>query len=318
MSIFTGASTTVVALGGNALGETPDDQLRLLRRCAGALVDIAEAGPLIVTHGNGPQVGQITRAFSLGAAADPGVPNVDLPEMGAMTQGYIGEHLVRSLDEELTLRGRAGRVAALVTRVEVDGDDPAFANPTKPIGQFLNRDMALRRMAEDPSQVYAEDAGRGFRRLVASPLPRRILELGAVRALADQGFLVVAGGGGGIPIVRSGDSMRAVDAVIDKDRSAALLAADLGASCLVIFTAVHRVATGWGTPRQEWLSALDAARGRALVEAGEFAEGSMRPKVEAALDFVEGAPKGARRAIICALADASRALSGEVGTLITA
>ncbi len=318
MSTCVQGARTLVALGGNALGETPEDQLRLLRQCASALADIAEGGPLLVTHGNGPQVGQITRAFSLGAAADPGVPNVELSQMGAMTQGYIGEHLLRSLDEELTRRGRAGRVAALVTRVEVDEDDPAFMNPTKPIGQFLNREMAMRRMAEDPSLVYAEDAGRGFRRLVASPLPRRVLELEAIRTLIDQGFCVVAGGGGGIPIVRSGDMMRAVDAVIDKDRCAALLADQIGASCLVILTAAHKVATAWGTSRQQWLDVLDVARGRALVEAGEFAPGSMRPKVEAALEFVEGGAPGERRAVICALADASRALSGEVGTLITA
>lgn len=312
------APIAVVALGGNALGHTPDDQLRLLRACAPALVDISEAGPLVVAHGNGPQVGQITRAFALGTAVDPGVPEVDLPETVAMSQGYIGEHLVRSLDEELARRGRSGRVAGLLTRVEVDPADPAFAHPTKPIGQFLTREMAERRRAEDPTQVFGEDAGRGFRRLVASPAPRATVEVDAVRALADAGFIVVASGGGGIPVIRTATGMRAVDAVVDKDRSAALLADELGASTLVILTAVPRVAIGWGTAHQEWLPRLSLERGRALVDAGEFAEGSMRPKVEAVLEFVAGAPAGARRGVICALADASRALTGSVGTVVTA
>lgn len=314
------APIAVVALGGNALGHSPDEQLRLLRDCAPALVDLFEAGPLVVTHGNGPQVGQIIRAFSLGASVDPGVPGVDVPETVAMSQGYIGEHLVRALDEELARRGRPGMVAGLLTRVEVDAADPAFARPTKPIGQFLTREMAERRRAEDPSQVYAEDAGRGFRRLIASPRPRRIVEVEAVRVLAERGFLVVASGGGGIPVVRGpAGRMRAVDAVVDKDRSAALLADALGASRLVILTSVHRVALRWGTSGQEWLSRLDLARGRALLEEGEFAEGSMGPKVEAVLDFVAGAPEGGERVgVICALADASRALSGEVGTVVTA
>lgn len=313
-----GAPIAVVALGGNALGHSPDDQLRLLRACAPALVDMHEAGPLVVAHGNGPQVGQITRAFSLGAAVDPGVPDVDLPEMVAMSQGYIGEHLVRALDEELGRRGESGAVAGLLTRVEVSSDDPAFAHPTKPIGQFLTREQMERRLREEPSHVYGEDAGRGFRRLVASPAPRATVEVGAVRALVDAGFLVVAAGGGGIPVVRSGEGMRAIDAVVDKDRSAALLADELGATTLVILTAVPRVALGWGTAHQEWLPRLPLERGRALVEAGEFAEGSMRPKVEACLDFVASAPAGApRRGVICALADASRALTGEVGTVVS-
>ena len=272
----------------------------------------------MIAHGNGPQVGQITRAFSLGVAADPGVPDVDLPEMVAMSQGYIGEHLVRSIDEAGATRGYLGKVAGLLTRVEVDPNDPAFADPTKPIGQFLTREMAEQRMKEEPGSVYREDAGRGFRKYVASPLPRRIVEIEAIQALAKAGFIVIASGGGGIPVIRTDYEMKAVDAVIDKDRSAALMADELGASALVILTAVPAVATGWGTPMQHWLHRISLDEGRALIESGELAEGSMRPKVEAIVDFVSKAPAGTvRRGVICALADADRALSGEVGTTIT-
>lgn len=317
-SDYSSSSTTVVALGGNALGQTPDDQLHLLRQAAPVLVSLADAGPLVIAHGNGPQVGQITRAFSLGVAADPGVPDVDLPEMVAMSQGYIGEHLVRSIDEAGATRGYLGKVAGLLTRVEVDPNDPAFADPTKPIGQFLTREMAEQRMKEEPGSVYREDAGRGFRKYVASPLPRRIVEIEAIQALANAGFIVIASGGGGVPVIRTDYEMKAVDAVIDKDRSAALMADELGASALVILTAVPAVATGWGTPMQHWLHHISLDEGRALIESGEFAEGSMRPKVEAIVDFVSKAPAGTvRRGVICALADADRALSGEVGTTIT-
>lgn len=317
-SDYSSSSTTVVALGGNALGQTPDDQLHLLRQAAPVLVSLADAGPLVIAHGNGPQVGQITRAFSLGVAADPGVPDVDLPEMVAMSQGYIGEHLVRSIDEAGATRGYSGKIAGLLTRVEVDPNDPAFADPTKPIGQFLTREMAEQRMKEEPGSVYREDAGRGFRKYVASPLPRRIVEIEAIQALANAGFIVIASGGGGIPVIRTGYEMKAVDAVIDKDRSAALMADELGASALVILTAVPAVATGWGTPMQHWLHHISLDEGRALIESGELAEGSMRPKVEAIVDFVSKAPAGTvRRGVICALADADRALSGEVGTTIT-
>lgn len=317
-SDYSSSSTTVVALGGNALGQTPDDQLHLLRQAAPVLVSLADTGPLVIAHGNGPQVGQITRAFSLGVAADPGVPDVDLPEMVAMSQGYIGEHLVRSIDEAGATRGYSGKVAGLLTRVEVDPNDPAFADPTKPIGQFLTREMAEQRMKEEPGSVYREDAGRGFRKYVASPLPRRIVEIEAIQALANAGFIVIASGGGGVPVIRTDYEMKAVDAVIDKDRSAALMADELGASALVILTAVPAVATGWGTPMQHWLHHISLDEGRALIESGEFAEGSMRPKVEAIVDFVSKAPAGTvRRGVICALADADRALSGEVGTTIT-
>ena len=317
-SDYSSSSTTVVALGGNALGQTPDDQLHLLRQAAPALVSLADAGPLVIAHGNGPQVGQITRAFSLGVAADPGVPDVDLPEMVAMSQGYIGEHLVRSIDEAGATRGYLGKVAGLLTRVEVDPNDPAFADPTKPIGQFLTREMAEQRMKEEPGSVYREDAGRGFRKYVASPLPRRIVEIEAIQALTNAGFIVIASGGGGIPVIRTDYEMKAVDAVIDKDRSAALMADELGASALVILTAVPAVATGWGTPMQHWLHHISLDEGRALIESGELAEGSMCPKVEAIVDFVSKAPAGTvRRGVICALADADRALSGEVGTTIT-
>ncbi|QWW19032.1 carbamate kinase [Schaalia sp. 19OD2882] len=325
---------SVVALGGNALGLTPREQVEALRNAAAGLVDLATScDGLVVAHGNGPQVGQIERAFSLGCAVDPGVPEIGMPEMVSMSQGYIGDHVVAVLEEEVSRRrsgeescagagGPArGRVAALVTRVRVDEADPAFAHPTKPIGPFLSAEQAERRRAEHPDHVYGQDAGRGWRRMVPSPRPVEIVEVEAVRALVDAGFLTVACGGGGVPVVsdpsRGVAGLRAVDAVIDKDLTAALLAHTLEAETLVICTAVPRVAIGWGTDRQEWLKDMSVARARELIAAGEFAPGSMLPKVLAAVEFVESAPRGeARRAVICALADAGRALGGGVGTLI--
>ncbi len=309
----------MVALGGNALGLTPGEQLASLRAAAPGLVDMAEASQgLVVTHGNGPQVGQIDRAWALGSAVDPSVPALGLPEMVAMSQGYIGDHVVGALSQEVARRGREPQVSAVVTRVRVSPSDPSFAHPTKPIGPFLTEEMARRRMAEHPEHVYGPDAGRGFRRMVASPSPVEILEIDAVRALVAAGFITVACGGGGIPVVSEGETgaLRAVDAVIDKDSASALLASDLGADTLVILTAVHRVAVGWGTPQRTWLSSLSVDRGRELCALGEFAAGSMGPKVQAAVDFVAGGGAVPRRAVICSLADASRALSGEVGTTI--
>ncbi|MDO4258637.1 MAG: carbamate kinase [Actinomycetaceae bacterium] len=318
--------TTIVALGGNALGLTPAEQLAALTQAAAGLVEMSRGGSLVIAHGNGPQVGQIERAFTMGSAVDPGVPSIDLPEMVAMSQGYIGDHIVRVIAEELGRRDNEAdmpsQVAAVVTRVRVDAGDPAFSAPTKPIGPFLTADIAARRGEEHPDHVYGEDAGRGWRRLVASPRPVEVLEVGAVRALVAAGFITVACGGGGIPVIAEdaplgeAHQLRAVDAVIDKDHSAALLAHQLAADTLVICTAVHRVAIGWGTDRQEWLKDLSVDKAREYMEAGEFAAGSMLPKVAAAVDFVAGAPKGRqRRAVICALSDAGRALSGQVGTV---
>lgn len=322
---------TVVALGGNALGLNPQEQLTALRGAAGGLVDLATASDaLVIAHGNGPQVGQIERAFSLGAAVDTGVPAVGMPEMVSMSQGYIGDHIVRVVEEEMLRRSPRGesasgstprRVAALVTRVRVDPADPAFANPTKPIGPFLTPEQVSCRQDENPEHVYGPDAGRGWRRLVPSPRPVDVVELEAVRTLVEAGFVTVACGGGGIPVVADHadgvEALHAVDAVIDKDLSAALLAHELGADDLVICTAVHRVALGWGTPHQEWLASLSVDRARALIHREEFAAGSMLPKVMAAVEFVSSAPRGqARRAVICALADVGKALDGQVGTVI--
>ena len=302
----------VLALGGNALGSTPGEQLEKARHAARALADLIAAGhEIIITHGNGPQVGMIH--LGLSAAAQSGVLPAEMPfpECGAMSQGYIGYHLQNSLVNELAARGIQKEVAAVITQVVVDADDPAFSHPTKPIGAFYTEAEARRVMAET-GQVFREDAGRGWRRVVASPRPVDVVEKSAIRALVDAGCVVIASGGGGIPVVRREDRLEGVPAVIDKDFAAAALAALAGADQLVILTAVDQVCLHYGTPQAQPLERMTVSQAEKYCAEGHFAPGSMLPKVQAAAGF---ARKGGV-AVIASLEHAAAALRGEGGTRI--
>ncbi|UQT60248.1 carbamate kinase [Streptomyces durmitorensis] len=317
MTPRTAHRTAVVAIGGNALlrgggHATIAEQFDAARRLAVPLAALAGTGRrLVITHGNGPQVGFIKRRSDLVADLAPELPPLDLDMCVADSQGSIGYILASALGGALP----AERVTALVTHTLVDPDDPAFARPTKPIGAFYPQDVA-RVLAAEHGWSVAEDAGRGWRRVVPSPRPRRVLETEAVRTLSAAGFTVIAGGGGGIPLVRDADGgLRGVEAVIDKDLTSAWLAGELGAELLVITTGVDRVAVDFGRPTQRFLDRLGADEARLLLEAGQFPEGSMGPKIRAALEFLAGGP--GREVLITSPEGLAAALGGKGGTRIT-
>ncbi len=308
--------SVVIALGGNALGNTPQEQLELVRGTAGRIVDmVAEGVNVIVTHGNGPQVGMIGNAFAFASAGDGRTPEMPFPEAGAMSQGYIGYQLSQAILSEMKRRGIMRSTANVVTQTVVYPDDPAFQNPTKPVGAFLTKEEAEAKAAET-GWIFKEDAGRGWRQVVASPKPRRIVESDAIRDLFEAGYVVVCAGGGGVPVFERDDSYEGVPAVIDKDRSAAMMAAAFKADMLVILTAVDKVAVDFGKPTQRDIDVMDAAQARRYIGEGQFAPGSMLPKVEACLEYVEAYPRG--RALITSLEKAAAGLRGETGTIITA
>ncbi|CCK82704.1 Carbamate kinase [Lactobacillus equicursoris 66c] len=308
-------SKVVVALGGNALGKSPAEQLELVKNTASSLIGLISAGnEVVISHGNGPQVGQINLGMSYAAehgqsAAFP------FPECGAMSQGYIGYHLQQSLQNELHKRSMKKDVATIVTQIVVDPEDPAFQNPTKPIGAFYSKEEADS-IAADKGYIFKEDAGRGWRQVVPSPTPKRIVELNSIKTLIEAGELVIAGGGGGVPVVETEEGLQGVPAVIDKDRSSALLAANVGADKLIILTAVDYVAINFNKPDQKNLENLSVAEAKQYIDEGQFASGSMLPKVEACLSFVEGHPE--REAIITSLSGLDAALAGQLGTVIHA
>lgn len=308
--------SVVIALGGNALGSTPEEQLELVKHTAQNIVDmVAEGINVVVSHGNGPQVGMIESAFDYANTHDGKTPAMPLPECGAMSQGYIGYQLSQALLGELKERGMMRSSVALVTQTVVDADDPAFEDPTKPVGAFLSEDEAVR-LAAETGAVFKEDAGRGWRQVVASPQPQRIVEFDAVKDLMDDGYVVVCAGGGGVPVVEDASGYHGVPAVIDKDRSSAKLAAEFGADMLVILTAVEKVAINFNTPEQEEIDVMDVAQAERYIEEGQFAPGSMLPKVEACIEYVRAYPDG--RALITSLERAAAGLKGETGTLIVA
>ena len=308
--------SVVIALGGNALGSTPEEQLELVKHTAQNIVDmVAEGINVVVSHGNGPQVGMIESAFDYANTHDGKTPAMPLPECGAMSQGYIGFQLSQALLGELKERGIMRSSVALVTQTVVDADDPAFEDPTKPVGAFLSEDEAVR-LAAETGAVFKEDAGRGWRQVVASPQPQRIVEFDAVKDLMDDGYVVVCAGGGGVPVVEDANGYHGVPAVIDKDRSSAKLAAEFGADMLVILTAVEKVAINFNTPEQEEIDVMDVAQAERYIEEGQFAPGSMLPKVEACIEYVRAYPEG--RALITSLERAAAGLKGETGTLIVA
>ena len=308
-------SKVVVALGGNALGKSPAEQLELVKNTASSLIGLISAGnEVVISHGNGPQVGQINLGMSYAAehgqsAAFP------FPECGAMSQGYIGYHLQQSLQNELRKRGMTKDVATIVTQIVVDPADTAFQNPTKPIGAFYTKEEA-NSIAEDKGYIFKEDAGRGWRQVVPSPTPKRIVELNSIKTLIEANELVIAGGGGGVPVVETEEGLKGVPAVIDKDRSSALLADNVGADKLIILTAVDYVAINFNKPDQKNLEDISVEEAKKYIDEGQFAPGSMLPKVQACMSFVEGHPE--REAIITSLSGLDAALAGQLGTVIHA
>ena len=304
----------VIALGGNALGKTPQEQLQLVKTTAVTIVDLVAAGcDVVVGHGNGPQVGMVNLAFEHSATHDAGTPAMPFPECGAMTQGYIGYHLQQAIQRELARRGLERPCAAVVTQVVVDPADAAFSHPTKPVGMFYDKAQADEIMART-GYTFVEDAGRGYRRVVPSPVPVKIVELPVVEQLLEQHTIVITVGGGGIPVMeKAPGDYQGVAAVIDKDRASARLACDLRADMLVILTAVDKVSVNYRQPDQCDLDRITVDQARQYIAQGHFAPGSMLPKVESCIDFVEAT--GAT-ALITSLERAHDALQGQTGTLI--
>lgn len=307
----------VIALGGNALQEagkpaTAQAQLEVVERTSIYIADILEKGyHIVLAHGNGPQVGRLVIQNEY---AEPVTPAMPFDVCGAMSQGMIGYHIQQGLGKVLRSRGDHTPVATVVTQVIVDAEDPKFQNPSKPIGPFYTEEEAAA-IAAQKGYIMKEDAGRGWRRVVASPMPVEIVELDAVRCLVDNGFIVVTVGGGGIPVVRNaaGD-LEGVAAVIDKDLASERLAEDLDADALVILTAVEKVSINFKKPDQKDLDAITPTEARQYMAEGHFAPGSMLPKIEAAVKFVESKP--GRKAIITSLDKAALALEGKAGTTI--
>lgn len=304
----------VVALGGNALGNSPKEQLELVKNTAKPIVDLISHGhEVILAHGNGPQVGMINLAMSTAANSEAKTPEMPFPECGAMSQGYIGFHLQNAIREELLNRGMDIPVATVVTQVIVDKNDPAFSNPTKPIGAFYSEEEA-RMLETTKGYSMKEDAGRGWRRVVASPLPMDVAEKATVEALVEKGHVVITVGGGGIPVVVEGNKLIGVPAVIDKDFASEKIAEILDADYLIILTAVDQVAINFGKPNEKWLSELSLEECDQYIAEGHFAPGSMLPKVQAAMKFA--ASKPGRKALITSLEKAQEGIEGKTGTLI--
>ena len=306
----------VIALGGNALGNTLPEQMIAVKETARAIADLIEDGnDVVIAHGNGPQVGMLQKAMAELTRSDPEkyIP-CPLSVCVAMSQGYIGYDLQNALREELLDRGIHKGVSTVLTQVEVDPKDPAFAHPTKPIGAFMTKEEADKLVAERGYEVM-EDAGRGYRRVVASPMPQSIVEIESIRDMVEAGLVVVACGGGGIPVFRTeGHHLKGAAAVIDKDFASCVLAEQLNADTLIILTAVEKVAIRFGKPDQEWLSELTPAQAEQYIAEGHFAPGSMLPKVQAAVRFAKSAP--GRTALITLLDKARDGIAGKTGTAI--
>lgn len=304
----------VIALGGNALGKDLPEQYLAVQETSRAIADLVEEGDeVIISHGNGPQVGMINNAMAAYSKTDPSHPAITpLSVCVAMSQAYIGYDLQNALKEELLNRKIKKNVATVITQVRVDEDDPAFSHPTKPIGYFMTKEEAAE--AEKKGMHVVEDAGRGYRRAVASPRPKEIIEIETVKDLLEAGEIVIASGGGGIPVIRQGNHLKGVGAVIDKDHASCLLARQLDADLLIILTAVEKIALHFGTPKETWLDEISVEEARRYAAKGHFAPGSMLPKVQAAVQFARSAP--GRSALITLLEKAKDGVSGKTGTVI--
>lgn len=303
-----------LALGGNALGNSPEEQLELVKETAKSIVDLVEENhEIIIVHGNGPQVGMINLAMEYSSEQLSEVPTVPLTECGAMSQGYIGYHLQNAIKNEFESRHIEKDVCTIVTQTVVDKHDPAFTKPSKPIGSFYSKEKSFELM-DQKGYTMVEDSGRGYRRVVPSPLPIDIVEKNIILELVESGKIVIAAGGGGIPVIKEGNQYHGVAAVIDKDYVSAKVAEIVSSDILFILTAVDKVAINFGRPNQKSLDSLTVMEARKYLEEGQFGKGSMQPKIEAALRFVSVNKKG--KAIIAALQSAKPALKGETGTYI--
>ncbi len=310
-------SRIVIALGGNALGNTPEEQVEKVANAAKSIVGFVKEGhEVIIGHGNGPQVGMINNAMDFSSKNGGKTPAMPFPECGAMSQGYIGYHLQNAILKEATKQGINKNVLTVVTQVEVSKDDKAFANPTKPIGSFVSEEEAKAIMAQKPEQTFKEDAGRGWRRVVPSPLPIDIVEKDAILQLVQSNNIVIACGGGGIPVVKNSQGdYTGVAAVIDKDFASEKLAELVDADYLFILTAVDRVCINFNKPDQKELKEITVEEAEKLTSEGHFAPGSMLPKVVACKTFASS--KQGRKAVIVSLENAAKAMTGESGTIIT-
>ena len=303
----------VIALGGNALGKDIEEQKEAVAKTAKVIVDLVQQGmELVITHGNGPQVGMIQSAMDQLSCDYKHYKQTPLPTCVAMSQGYIGIDLQNAIKYELYSRGMDVKVSTILSQVEVDQEDEAFKNPTKPIGRFLTEEEA--RKNEENGIPCMEDAGRGYRIVVASPMPKKIRELKTIETLVNVGHIVITCGGGGIPVVNDNGKLSGVNAVIDKDNASSLLAAELGADYLIILTAVEKVAINFGKENQEWLSDLTVEQAREYIAQEQFAKGSMLPKIEAAIRFAES--KEGRHTLITLLDKAAEGIAGKTGTVI--
>lgn len=305
----------VIALGGNALGKNLHEQMDAVHVTAKAIADLIQDGhEVVIAHGNGPQVGMIQNAFAAYHKQEAKSDIMPLSMCVAMSQGYIGYDLQNVIGEELDRRGAHTHVATVLTQVAVDPKDPAFQHPTKPIGAFMTEEEAKMLAAEKGIDV-AEDAGRGWRQVVASPKPTEIIEIATIRALMNDGHAVIAAGGGGIPVIWEDKyHLKGVPAVIDKDFASECMAEQLDADMLIILTAVEKVAVNFGKPDQRGLDELTPEEARKYIAEGQFAPGSMLPKVEAAVKFAESKP--GRKALITLLEKARDGIAGKTGTVI--
>ena len=309
-------SKIVIALGGNALGKAPDEQLDLLEKVAKIIVNLVKNGnKIVLTHGNGPQVGQISLAMEYSSNGEVKTPAMPFPECGSMSQGYIGYQLQQCLQDELERQGIVKNCATLITQVLVDPNDTAFENPTKPIGMFYSKEEAME-IEKEKGYQFVEDSGRGYRRVVPSPKPIDIIEKNVIKQLVDNDNIVIAVGGGGIPVIKTDkiELLEGVEAVIDKDRSAALLAKEIDADTLLILTAVDKVYLNYNTDKQIALDTITVSEAEEYIAEGHFAKGSMLPKVEACMSFVKDSDN--KQAIISSLEKANEAINGKTGTVI--
>lgn len=303
----------VIALGGNALGRNVEEQREAVAKTAKVIVDLSQQDlDIIITHGNGPQVGMIQDAMDNLVVMHQNYKQIPLPTCVAMSQGYIGIDLQNAIKYELYRRGIEGKVSTILSQIEVDENDPAFQNPSKPIGRFMTKEEAEEN--EKNGIKCQEDAGRGYRIMVASPMPKRIRELQTIKTLVDAGHIVITCGGGGIPVADRNGKLEGVNAVIDKDNASSLLAQNLDADYLIILTAVEKVAINFGKENEQWLSDLPVELARQYMAEGQFAPGSMLPKVEACVQFA--ASKAGRQALITQLDKAADGLAGKTGTVI--
>ena len=305
----------VIALGGNAFGDTPKEQLEAVKKTARPIVDLIEEGnQVILTHGNGPQVGMINTALGKAAEIDDKIPDIDFPECGAMSQGYIGFHLQSAVREELRNRNMGKSVASIITQLIVDKNDKAFENPTKPVGIFYTKEEA-EKIEKEKGYIMAEDSGRGYRRVVPSPMPEKIVEAEIIKDLVEKEHVLITVGGGGIPVIENGNQLQGIPAVIDKDFASERLAELLEADYLIILTGVEKVAVNFGKPDQKWLDEISVSEAEQYIKEGHFAPGSMLPKVEAAIKFIKSNPD--KKALITSLEKAKDGINGLTGTVIT-